>query len=376
MKNLAYTAAVIGAGPAGAVVARVLAQAGVRVLLAGGRFADIFQVGESLVPAARTMLEELGLWERFCTDGHVPCYGNVSAWGQAQLVEADFIRSPYGHGWHLDRARFDAMLRHMAEAAGATVWDGATLLRCTRQQSAWRLMLQTQEGRHEVTCEWLLDCTGRSRRIATGLGIARHYEDRLLAFYARFRPDHATSADQDSRTLVESVPQGWFHSALLPCGERVVTFFTDGGTPWLKQAKSQGGFLELLRDTVHLARKLHTHGYTLYDRPQATDARSSRLARFHGDGWLAAGDAAATFDPLSSQGILSALYTGLKAGYGLVHHLHGDREALPQYDTAIAKVYAHFLDNRLRYYRYEQRWPRSPFWQARLFAVDHAGSLM
>lgn len=372
MKHVTYTAAVIGGGPAGSVVARVLAQAGVRVLLASARSPDIFHVGESLVPVARTILEALGLWERFCIDGHAPCYGNVSAWGHAQLVEADFIRSPYGHGWHLDRARFDAMLRYMAEAAGATVWHGTTLLQYTRQQSSWRLVLQTQEGWHEVTCAWLLDCTGRSRRIAAGLGIPRHYADRLLAFYARFTPDQSSAADEDSRTLVESVPQGWFHSALLPCGERVVTFFTDAGTPWLKQAKSQDGFLELLRETVHLARKLRTHGYTLCDRPQSTDARSSRLSRFHGEGWLAVGDAATTFDPLSSQGILSALYSGLKAGHGLVRHLNGDREALPQYDTAIAKVYDHFLHNRLQYYRYEQRWPHSPFWQARLLAVNHA----
>ena len=63
--------------------------------------------GESLVPAARNILLELGMWERFLGSGHVPCYGNVAAWGSSELVAMDFIRSPYGHGWHLDRTRFD-----------------------------------------------------------------------------------------------------------------------------------------------------------------------------------------------------------------------------------------------------------------------------
>jgi len=34
-----------------------------------------------------------------------------------------------------------------------------------------------------------------------------------------------------------------------------------------------------------------------------------------GEGWLAAGDAALSLDPLSSQGLFKALYTGLAGGH-------------------------------------------------------------
>ena len=144
--------------------------------------------------------------------------------------------------------------------------------------------------------------------------------------------------DQDSRTLVESVPQGWFHTALLPSGERLVTYFTDVGTPWAKQATSREGFLALIQDTVHMSRKLETHGYTTAAKPQATDARTSRLERFHGEGWLAAGDAGIALDPLSSQGILSALYSGLKAGKAVIGSLSGDRAALLHYEVSLVKL--------------------------------------
>ena len=103
MNKVDYAVAVIGGGPAGAVAARVLAQAGVDNLLVDARSPEGFRVGESLVPAARTILTELGLWDRFLGSDHVPCYGNMAAWGSSELVEMDFIRSPYGHGWHLDR---------------------------------------------------------------------------------------------------------------------------------------------------------------------------------------------------------------------------------------------------------------------------------
>jgi flavin-dependent dehydrogenase len=360
-----FTIMVLGGGPAGAVAAGVLARAGVDVLLVDARPPETFRVGESLVPAARTILTELGLWERFLSSSHVPCYGNMAAWGRPELVEMDFIRSPYGHGWHLDRTRFDLMLQDMAVEAGVTLCKPARPAWFRRCGTTWQVALQTRQGGREVNASWLLDCSGRSYRIARGLGLARYYADRLLAFYARFQPDPRAMVDQDSRTLVESVPQGWFHTALLPSGERLVTCFTDAGTPWAKEATSQQGFLALIQDTVHISRKLESHGYTTAAPPQPTDARSSRLERFHGEGWLAAGDAAIALDPLSSQGILSALYSGLKAAKAVMGYLAGDREALFHYEVSIMNVYTQFLWDRWHYYGVEWRWLDSLFWKTR-----------
>lgn len=358
--------AVIGGGPAGATAARVLALAGISVLLSDARPAKSFVVGESLVPAAGNILRELDVWERFLAEGHLCSYGNLSAWGSPELIDNDFIRSPYGHGWHLDRARFDAMLREMAAEAGATTWESAKLIRIGRATSVWQLGFKTPEGIKEVACKWLIDCTGRSGRVAARLGIARHYEDRLVGFYARFRADRQAEKDQDSRTLVESAPRGWFHTALLPEGDRIVTFFTDADAPWTKTIRSREGFLAAIGETFHVSQKLRAHGYAISEMPRGTDARSGRLERFHGEGWLAAGDAATTFDPLSSQGILSALYSGMKAGQALVDFTN--REVLGQYDALLTSVYNSFLDNRLEYYRSERRWHNEPFWRARIDA--------
>jgi len=283
--------------------------------------APVARVGESLLPSARTILAELGLWSRFVEQNHLPCYGNLSAWGSATLAETDFMRSPYGHGWHLDRVRFDTMLRDAASEAG-------TVVRNTRYVHG------------EESARWLVDCGGRNAPIARALGIARHYEDKLVAYYARF-----TSRDEDSRTLVESHPEGWFHTALLPGGERIVTFFTEG----------RDRLLSLLPTTLHISLRV----LDVLSPVRSTDARTSRLERFHGENWIAAGDAATTFDPLSSQGILNALYGGLKAAKAV---LSGE---LDEYDDAIARVYEQFLVNRARYYAMEPRWSDQPFWAGR-----------
>lgn len=356
----------IGGGPAGSTAARVLARAGISVLLASAKPPADFKFGESLIPSAQNILREIGLWEEFQKGGHAPCFGNCSAWGGPGLGETDFIRSPYGHGWHLNRAAFDQMLWQGAVAAGATPFLPARWESARRVGSHWSVELTTDEGKRVVECEWLVDATGRPSRLASALGIARRHEDRQIAFFARFLTDPSAKPDEDSRTLVESIPQGWVHTARLPEGSRVVTVFTDAGTPWIKSAGSVEGFLSLVGETNHVAEKLLRHQYAPMEKPQSTDARSSRLEHFRGDGWIAAGDAATAFDPLSSQGILSALYSGLKAGQALIGHLGGDATALDRYDGQITQVYEQFLVNRLKYYGEEKRWLESPYWAARL----------
>ena len=62
-----------------------------------------------------------GLLDRLAAGGHLPCYGNLAVWGADEPQAADFLFNPYGHGWHVDRARFDAMLREATVAAGAVL---------------------------------------------------------------------------------------------------------------------------------------------------------------------------------------------------------------------------------------------------------------
>ena len=83
--------------------------------------------------------------------------------------------------------------------------------------------------------------------------------------------------------------------------------------------------------------------------PRGAAAHSARLEHFHGAGWLAVGDAALAFDPLSSQGLLTALFTGMEAGNALHAHLSGDADAVGRYGLRLATIYEAYLRNLAAY---------------------------
>ena len=89
-------------------------------------------------------------------------------------------------------------------------------------------------------------------------------------------------------------------------------------------------------------------------------ADTARLDRFHGDGWIAAGDAAASFDPLSSQGIMSAMQAGQRAADAVL-----GRESFSGYTAMIEASVQRYLVQRAAVYAQERRWADAPFWRRR-----------
>jgi flavin-dependent dehydrogenase len=389
-----YDAVVAGGGPAGATAALVLAAAGRRVLLAGGGVAAV-PVGEALPGAARPLLRDLGLLARVEAGGHLPCVGNVSAWGGPEPAVRDFVREPHGAGWHLDRARYDDDLRRAARDAGAVVDAAARVAAVEPERGGWRVRLdfrgsarhgrrdrpEAPSGRHgqapdgrrggsDVRAAWLIDATGRAAAVARRLGARRHRDDRLVAFVARGRQEPGAAPDRDDRTWVEAVPGGWWYSARVPAGERVFVFHTDPLRTAAARAEraallDAAAFAARLRGAPRLGALVAAHGYRLAGRPRGVDASSARLDPAAGGGWLAVGDAAASFDPLSSQGLLNAHYTGLHGAGAVLGALDGDAAAVAAYAARIGEIHRAYLAHRAAAYAAERRWPAAPFWAAR-----------
>ena len=181
---------------------------------------------------------------------------------------------------------------------------------------------------------WLIDATGRRAAVARRAGAARHRDDALVAFYTRFRTQ--TSTDLDGRTAVESVPDGWWYTARVPSGERVVALLTDADLFDRAAVLSAAGFAARLDETRYIRGLLVAHRYEPIGSPRRR-RRPAQLDRFGGPAWTAVGDTTISFDPLSSQGILTALFPGFRAGMA-VDRKYAGGGARPRSTNTVAGV--------------------------------------
>lgn len=96
-----------------------------------------------------------------------------------------------------------------------------------------------------------------------------------------------------------------------------------------------------------------------------TRAHGAILEPAAGTAWLAVGDAAISFDPLSSQGLFNALFTGLMAAEAADSRLEGYQLSFSEYRQTMRGVAEAYRQNLASCYMAEARWPEAPFWQRR-----------
>ena len=364
--------AVVGGGPAGCATALELVRRGVDdvvVVEAGDYSAD--RVGESIPPDTRRHLDHLGLLDAFLAADHAPCYGSTSAWGDGRPGHNDFLFNPLGHGWHLDRARFDVFLADAARNAGAR------LLTDTRIEGAAAtsggggsgdgggVTLEIRRpGGDGATLEadFAVDASGHRAILARALGAGKRYLDRLICANGFFLLPPSRSFQHV--TLLEAVEYGWWYAARVPGGRVAVAVASDPAILKARGLSREERWLEALAGTEHVAPALAGAGYQPRSL-RAWPAHSFHLDRVAGKGWLAVGDAASAYDPLSAQGVHKALAGGISAGEAVHRHLGGDGGALDAYADGVERDFRVYAANRHHFYRQEGRWPEAPFWSRR-----------
>ncbi|MCG8456923.1 MAG: tryptophan 7-halogenase [Holophagales bacterium] len=373
---------ILGGGPAGTGTALALRRHApeLSVLVLESTGYGALRVGETLPPPTRRLLEHLGVWRAFLGEGHAPSPGTAAAWGDDEPYENEYLYWTEGEGWHLDRARFDAFLARQSGEEGAEVRTGHTFVGAERRSGCWRLTVRgsgkEEGGKQELDARFVVDATGRRAAFARRLGMERLVCDDLLGLYVYFRTAEPVAAAR--RTLVEAWEEGWWYSAALPSPDRsgdggglAIACMSDAdriGELGLRRRQTWWQALEASHLTRRLLDGADLGESRLEEDPICVPAQSQLLERAAGEDWLAVGDAASTFDPLSSQGIFSALRFAIWASYAIADHLGGDADALHKYAGLVARSFDGYLDSRAAYYRQERRWSAAPFWHRR---ADH-----
>jgi flavin-dependent dehydrogenase len=360
-----YDLVIIGGGPAGTATALALQRLDGRLRTAIVERSDYsaLRIGETLPPPARNLLAALGVWEAFTATSPIKSFGTRASWGSPKPYENEFIFSPHGDGWHVDRNTFDALLAAEALRAGVEVITNTVVRSHQRHDAKWLLTIRSLSGAaRDISANFVVDATGRQAWFSTRQGSRHIVEDHLAAASVFFRLD-ADNALVDTYTTVEACEHGWWYSATLPGQRMAAAFITDAGELRRLGWRTLDKWISLTSMAPHTAARLA--GAVPLGPPALHPACSRRLELPVGDGWLAAGDAASTFDPLTSQGVVKALRCGIYAARAVVRHFRRDARALDDYAAHLAREYNNYSDARAAYYRLESRWPDSPFWLTR-----------
>jgi flavin-dependent dehydrogenase len=373
-ERVAYDVAILGGGPAGSAAALALVQVRpkLRVALVEPSAFDGWRIGETLAPGGRQLLEGLGCWERVRAAGAVESHGTIACWGGDAPYENEFLFSARGSAWHLDRAGFDGALLDTVAAAGVEVRRGPRFTAASREpDGTWALTLAHGAARDILRAAVVIDATGRAAAFASRAGAQRAVDDELIGVAVMLRFDGADSA-RDTRTLVEAQRDGWWYSAAIPGDRVVVAWMSDADLVRHDDLKEPQRWLDHVRATQFTRARIDA--CTPEWPVRIWSARSQRLRDVCGEGWIAIGDAASAFDPLSSAGVVKALYSGKLGAFAVLDLLGGVASGFDRYRQYVEREYAEYLTTRSHFYGREHRWRDSAFWTRRANGLARDGN--
>lgn len=258
---------VVGAGPAGATAAAVLAARGYRVHVVGDAPGERRPVSEALPAGIHPLLEELGLRDRLTEIGAARSEHAVLDWGNGAEPWRSPVRGPepYDHGYHVDTAEFAALLRERARERGAIVESAPVLEPLVVDGVVTGVTVRASNGRpRPITARFTVDASAE-RVVAGHFGALR--SDPTLRFLVRrdrARPEESSAGPGVFHTEFSPETRTW--RWVVPCRDHVET-----GRMWPTDEEPD---------------------------PQAEVWTPRTAERLAGPGWLAVGDAAGTADPL------------------------------------------------------------------------------
>lgn len=354
--------AVVGGGVAGAAALISLQEMPFEVWHIAPPYDGLPHIGETLSASAGPVLKELGLWDVFMDHNFPTVQSSFSSWGSERLVEQHTMMHHRQSGWFLDRKQFEVMLWQQSQP------DQRVEGMVYKVELARKWKLHLRDGR-ELEADFLIDCTGR-RAAVTRTQTSRDRVDHLVAAYALLDQED-TGITVTPGTLTETRPDGWWYSSLLPTGQMCVMWFTD--TDLLPRGLTQdpAAWHTLLEVSTYTQRRVESAGFGAAEAISITDAGSVRAGQFHGEHWVCAGDAALSFDPLSSHGITSALWSGRKAALASAALLDGDLSVINEYSHTLHLAWNQYIQQKAAMYAVERRFPDNPFWLRRLHVHAH-----
>ena len=279
------------------------------------------------------------------------CPGTWSRWGLGGAATTDYLTSPHGHGWSVDRAGFEQLLARRAVEAGADFKSGRV-----------RSTIRQPEG---APARPTAATSGASSRPAGFPGEGSRTPGRTVTtgswrWWLSPRPE-APARSLDSRLIVEAGPDGWAYGVAGPDDLHCVGVVTDAEA--LAGSRPNDFATRLLAGTERLAAFA-----AICPTFQAVPVHCRWLPVRAGQCSVRIGDAQASFDPVAGRG----LWEAIRMAEAVAVALDTDPDQLDVIEDSSARRYRRYLADRREYYRIGLERFGTGFWERRC-AVPAAG---
>ncbi len=347
--------AVVGGGPAGSLVAALLAGTGHEVVLLERSPAYRWRAcGVFSTPASATLLRRAGLPDA--------ALARLARPVPAMRVEAPggaVVRLAYGAdrggspALGYDRSQLDPALFELARSAGADVRRGAAVVTVEPGGRGSRLLVRDGTATRTLGARIVVGADGIRSVVARDAGVTRlaRLPPRIgLTFHVA---EGGARTDADARKVAAGDPTREARMVVLPgayCGlapvpgGRLNIGIVLAGPGW-RRAVHQRGAASVAKAVLRAVPRRPGDDDRWRASPRLDAVAGAapighRVARRVGAGWLLVGDAAGFLDPFTGEGLHRALVSAELAAGAIGRHLAGESDALPGYERAMRRRFA------------------------------------
>lgn len=349
---------IIGNGIAGVTLAMLLKRKGISfALLHRKGEKKPFALGETLPPSAMPLLQQLQLLSLFEENAYRKTYGYHSMWGSSRVTDINFYHhNPYKNGLKINKSQTLDTMQDFIRDEMISYTKGFEII---HEAHGNTVVLAKNDGVKMVQGKILVDATGRNRAVLQKLDIQATTHDELVVLSCHIpKLKHPKLTHE---VYVESFKEGWGIVSALNETENICSIFTHKNHEILSKLKDVSQWKSVLAETVYLKDFLTEDVQVKF---KGGNANSSVANKTSGSNWLALGDAAMSFDPLSSHGITNTIYTAVRAAEAIEKKLtEADPDAFREYGETMQKIYQQYLLSKNKLYQQETRWKNSEFWK-------------